>query len=578
MLNRGAEWRARISQPTFDEMVDEFDIKIPMRDGVELAADLHRPRAEGEFPALLAFQPFGKEHEELGRHFPHQRRPSPLWDGALEAGDTAYFVSRGYVHVVVDARGTGASGGELPGAMGAGGPGEGSDIHDVVEWVARQPWCSGSVGMVGISYLAAVQLIGAAHRPPHLKAIFPEGGHYDGYRLAYHGGILWHMPRAAMRGRGGDSSFAVLEPQSLTRKRLGEEEFRAMIEERLQDPDVAYYPNYHQLLKYPELDPIWLDYILNHLDGEFWQGEGTLEERAQRVEIPVHLGVQLGRGWQLDETLNVFCNLQGVKQLEIRPGPPMQERPFHEFHAEIVRWYDHWLKGNDTGMLDEPTIKVHLQGSDEIRHFDQWPPPTNWTGLYLRPMGKLSEDPEPLERQDVPPDGFYQAPQRVTQTVGGVEYLTPPLPEPVVLIGSGSLHLFAEIDTDDTNWIIRLADIAPDGSEDLITTGWLKASHRKIDEDRSQPWDLHHPHDEVIPVVPGEITHYPIRIFPMACRLAAGHRLKLEIKSVEDPASVNVMLPPESGHLNSGRATTHKIYRDREWQSHLILPVVSDRE
>jgi uncharacterized protein len=569
------DWHAKISQPIHDAFVDERDVQIPLRDGVALAADVHRPEAQGSFPALLAFQPWGKDHEALGQNFPHQRRPSPLWDGSLEGGDTRYLVSRGYAHVIVDARGTGASGGDLPGVMGVGGAGEGRDIYDVIEWIAAQQWCDGNVGMIGISYLAAVQILAAAHRPPHLKAIFPEGGHYDGYRHVYHGGILWQMPRAAMRGRGGDSGLAVLRPESLTFKRVGEAKFRRMIEERLSDPDIRYHPNYHQLLRYPELDPIWLDYILNHLDGEFWQGEGTLAQRLEKIDIPVHLGVQLGRGWQLDETINVFNGLRSVKQLAIRPGPPMQERPFNEFHDEIVRWYDHWLKGNDTGMLDQPPIQIQVQGTTETRYYDEWPiPETVWTKAFLRPGGRLAPDPERLGTDDAPPDGYYQAPQRVTDQVGRVAYQTLPLEQDLELIGPAALHLWASIDTEDTNWIVTLSDVAADGTETSITTGWLKASHRALDDGDHEPWSPHHPHDAAVPVEPNEIIAYAIRIYPIAHRLAAGHRLKLEIKSIEDPGAVNPMLPPESSHLNSARATTHKIYRDRDRQSHLILPLI----
>jgi putative CocE/NonD family hydrolase len=300
------DWHELISQPVHSDRVNDYDVVIPMRDGIKLTADVHRPKTDESVPALLAFQPWGKDHEALGLRFPQQRRPNTLWDGSIEGGDTQYFVSRGYAHIVVDARGTGAAEGELAGIMGTGPGGEGRDIHDVIEWLAEQPWCDGNVGMVGISYLAAVQLLAAAQHPPHLKAIFPEGGHYDTYGHCYHGGILWMMPRAALRGRGGDSGLAVAHPRSFTRDAVGEETFQELLAQRLEDPDVAFHPNYHQLLKYPDIDPIWLDYILQCYDGEFWWGEGAPDDRFAKVEIPVHLGVQLGRGWQVDETIAAF--------------------------------------------------------------------------------------------------------------------------------------------------------------------------------------------------------------------------------------------------------------------------------
>jgi predicted acyl esterase len=566
-----SNWEDLISKPIYSEVVTERDVLIPMRDGVRLASDVHRPKSDEKFPALLAFQPWGKEHEAMENRFPPQRRPHPLWDGSLEGGDTRYLVSRGYVHIVVDARGTGTSEGELAGIMGVAGSGEGKDIYDVVEWIAAQPWCDGNVGMIGISYLASVQVIAAAQQPPHLKAIFPEGGHYEGYRHLYHGGILWLMPRAAMEGRGGDSGIMHNDPRSFVsymKKTLPREEFERRIQERLMDPDIANYPNYHQLLKYPDAFPIWLDFLLNPLDGEFYWGEYKPEERFPRVKIPAHFGVQLGRGWQMDETIEAYQNVQGPKWLVIRPGPPMQERPFHEFHDEIVRWYDYWLKGIDTGIREEPPVK-------EWRYASEWPlPETKWTKFFLRTGHRLLTEPEPFECEVVPPDGFYQPPLTVTHLVYKLAYTTPPFTEDVEVIGSAALHIHAMIDTDDTNWMVTVSDIDPDGKKSPLTTGWLKASHRELDEKKSKPWAPYHPHTRTVPVPPGEIIEYPIRIYPFSNVFCKGHCIEVEIKSLEAASDVNVMLPPESGHLNSARATTHKIFRDIEHQSYLLLPVI----
>lgn len=247
MSAKKKDWHELISQPIYSKMKVEKDINIPMRDGVRLAADVHRPDASGKFPALVAYQAFGKNHEEIAFTFPPQARPSHLWDGTLEGGDTQYVVSRGYSHVIVDARGTGDSEGDFLGAMTGG-----EDVHDVVEWVAQQPWCDGNVGMIGISYLATEMVYGAIEQPPHLKAIFPEGGHYDRYPMVYQGGIMWLMPRASMEGRAGDGFFAIRKNESITKRTLPKEEFERRIQERLMDPDVKNYPNFHQILKYPE--------------------------------------------------------------------------------------------------------------------------------------------------------------------------------------------------------------------------------------------------------------------------------------------------------------------------------------
>ena len=126
----------------------EKDVRVPMRDGVHLAADIYRPPAPGKVPALLALSPYGKELQALALTLPPQARPSPLWDGGIEAGDISAVIARGYAHVIADVRGTGGSDGELVGNYDLGGHGEGKDVYDLVEWMAQQPWCDGNVGMM----------------------------------------------------------------------------------------------------------------------------------------------------------------------------------------------------------------------------------------------------------------------------------------------------------------------------------------------------------------------------------------------------------------------------------------------
>lgn len=173
------------SQPIY-KVKAEKNVYVKMRDGTSLAADIFHPDAEGKFPALLAMCPYSKEVQALS--IPPQPRHSLLWGGFLEAGNSKYFVSRGYVHVVADVRGTGCSGGEYCNMFSNK---EQEDGYDPVEWIAQQDWCDGNVGMVGISYFACIQYLVTAQQPPHLKAIFPFDGWGDLYRdIAYHFGEL----------------------------------------------------------------------------------------------------------------------------------------------------------------------------------------------------------------------------------------------------------------------------------------------------------------------------------------------------------------------------------------------------
>lgn len=547
------------------------DIYVPMRDGVRLAADVYRPDAGGRFPALLACGPYGKELQALVLTFPPQARPNPLWDGCIEAGDINYIVPRGYAHVIADKRGTGKSEGECCGVYVE----EGKDCYDLVEWIAEQPWCDGNVGMVGISHFASVQILAAAEKPPHLKAIFCNGGHYDTYELAYHGGIMWLFLRAAREGRGGDSGYAIRKAVSATKKRLSEEEFERRVQERLRDPDVKNYPNLYHILQYPDQHPLIIDYLLNPYDGPFyWESQPIY--KCKKIEIPTHLSVKWGRGWTVDGTIDCYDGVKGPKRLELQPLPPMQERPFHEYHDLMIKWYDYWLKGIDTGIMDEPPIKIFVEGIKQWRYEQEWPlKRTKWARFYLRPRGQLLGDPEPLETHSVPPDGFYQPPLTVATAIQSLRWATPPMAADMEVTGPAALYLYASLDTDDTNFIVKLYDVGPRGDRLQLTTGWLKASQRELDENKSTPWRPHHPHTRSMPVVPGEVCEYAIRIYSMSNVFKAGHRIELELSSQESfTDAANALLPPDSFHLPSGRATTHKIYRDRSHPSHLLLPII----
>jgi putative CocE/NonD family hydrolase len=152
--------------PQYAGMIAEKDVAVPMRDGVNLSVDIYRPDAKEKFPVLLAFAIYNKDLQgpDIAEALPPQPSWSTLWAGPLEAGDTKFFVSRGYVHVIGSPRGVGKS--------DTGGSRQ-WDSYDLIEWIAQQPWCDGNVGMVGISGFGAEQLHVARQNPPHLKAIMP---------------------------------------------------------------------------------------------------------------------------------------------------------------------------------------------------------------------------------------------------------------------------------------------------------------------------------------------------------------------------------------------------------------------
>ena len=574
--------------PSYERMVRDIDVMVPMRDSVKICIDIYRPDTTEKLPALLAFAIYNKDFQgpDVAESLPPQPAWTPLWTGPLEAGDTHFLVSRGYVHVIGSPRGVGKS---------EGGGSRQWDSYDLIEWIAAQPWCDGQVGMVGISGFGAEQFHVAKQQPPHLKAIFPFDprgayGTLGSFREEYPGGVL-HLFRylvghfSAMHQHRG-APGALPEPK--------ETHWR----EAMANPDYRMYPNILNLLaqKGQHMPPIFDLFV-----DPYEKAGGTehAEAELKKIKVPFYTG----SGWygytyktHLNGAQNYFAAVDAPKKLMFT-GPAHLERPFHSFHREMLKWFDHWLRGIDTGIMKEPPVKYWVMGENRWRSAHSWPlQDTQWTKLYLNNWERLSAEPFTPSSVDrfIPPDAFVQMPPTQTKTVQKLRYLTDPLPDDVLVAGPISLKLFAAIDQDDTNWFAILKDVGPDVSvmsvregererpadvpEREVTRGWLKASLRATDSKRSKPWKpWHHLTREARkPLVPGEINEYDIEIMATANMFRKGHRICLEIASMDLPTGVagatNAEYVPY--HLCSSRTVLHKIYHDANRPSHLLLPVV----
>jgi putative CocE/NonD family hydrolase len=265
-----------------------------------------------------------------------------------------------------------------------------------------------------------------------------------------------------------------------------------------------------------------------------------------------------------------------------------------------VRWYDYWLKGVDNGIMQEPPVKLWVMGANEWRCAKDWPlPETRWTKYYLHSWERLRVDPFTPSGRDAydEPDAFVQMPPTQTKTIQKLRYITDPLPQDTLVIGPISLTLYASIDQEDTNWIVVLKDVGPDVSvrtaregetevpskllERELTRGWLKASHRTLDPKRSNPWKPWHlmTREAQKPVVPGEVTEYVIEILSTANLFRKGHRICLDITSLDLPTgtalATNVEYIPY--HICSSKTVLHKVYHNEKYPSHLLLPVIPQK-
>ncbi len=221
------------------------DVMVPMRDGVRLAVDIFLPREEGAYPALLAMSPYGKNSQ---RQMLPQPLPGPLSDACIEAGWTDDIVGRGFAHVIACSRGTGQSEGEFLAMYSRQ---ESEDGYDLVEWIAEQTWCEGSVGMFGISYFGTVQLVVAASAPPHLKAIAPTEATTDQYLACYHGGVLDGFYTELTTGRHaslGWSGFQSTNLRSMSRKMWDPDVLRGKVAAAKADADMNQYNLIYSIL------------------------------------------------------------------------------------------------------------------------------------------------------------------------------------------------------------------------------------------------------------------------------------------------------------------------------------------
>jgi predicted acyl esterase len=559
---------------------------VPMRDGVHLCIDVYRPDTAERLPALLAVAPYNKEilSPEYAAVVSPQPAWSSLWAGSVEAGDTDFLIARGYVHVVGTSRGAGKS-------EGGGSPAW--DYFDLIEWMAAQPWCDGNIGMVGISAYGAAQLQAAALQPPHLKAIFPydPGPAYREFRDRNPGGVLHTFPLTIEAGsvsHGSTGAPGMLSPQE-------EQWWQAAVT----NPDyLMYHPIHNILTMKGQKAKLFFHTLLNPYDTP--ELVRKAEENFARIRIPAYFGT----GWYAQTYKSHFqgaqhwyAGVQVPKKLMFT-GMAHLERPFRAFHNEMLRWYDHWLKGVDTGIQREPPVRVYVLGANRWRSAQDWPlPETRWTRYYLDSWERLRAEPfAPLSRDGCQqPDGFLQMPPTQTRNIQKLRYLTEPLTEDTLIIGPAALYLHAAIDQPDTNWIAILKDVGPDHSqrsakpgemelpaqlpEREVSRGWLKASHRALDAQRSTPWKPWHPMTRAAQrfIVPGEIVEYAIEMMSTANLFRRGHRICLEITSLDLPTGVggNTNVEYIPWHLCSSRMTAHHVYRDGEHPSHLLLPVIS---
>jgi predicted acyl esterase len=551
-----------LSQPAF-EMVRDEDIAIPLRDRVQLFADVYRPATPGRYPVLIAASPYPRQIQNLG---------APL--GFIEAGASDFFVPRGYVHLIVNLRGTGGSGG----TFGFFDSQERHDMYDVVEWAAQQSWSNGNVGMIGISYFAMTQMAAAVECPPHLKAIMPVAGTFDLYEAASHHGLVstsFITPFLSMIGMTAgrtnklwrskllEAASHILKTPAIHKK------FETMNGEAAMTGLKMVLKLHHDPHPW---DDLWRAIVVEHPLRDAWWDDRDLTPLLERVEVPVYLGCDWDNvPLHLPSTFRAFNKLTNSKHVRcVMLGEHGLAWPWESLHVEALAWFDHWLKGQDTGILDGPRFRYVVPEAEGWRATDTWPlPDTTQRALALRADGVLGDEEGDRGARSLMTLGVGSKRPRASEAdpLDTLLWDSAPLAQDIDIVGDIELVLDASSTAVDTAWFAFLQDVDAEGKVTAVTAGYLRASLRAVDETASRPGAPSLPcrTQQAVPI--GETVRYRIPLAANARRFKAGHRIRLFIASDDQDEKVPAMLTFR--HASVGTSSLNTIMSS----SRLLLPI-----
>jgi len=525
-------WTPRAASPAEHKVREEADVAVPLPDGVVLRADVFRPQEPGHYPALLSWSAYPRYIQTSG---------APAFNN--EAGVVGFTVTRGYAHVIVSARGITGSGGEYDPWLS---PQEQQDMADTIAWVAEQPWCDGSVGMMGISYFAMSQLLAAAKRPPALKAIFPYDFSTDIYRhILYHGGLPNSDFDGLYVGVNGDRGTLERNVPPDVSNALS----HLLDHERVGEAFDRVFPRVMGRLvrgskPREEFVRAYARLMADEPHGGGWYDERSPGPVLDRIEIPTGLGVTQGAvSLHQFGPYDAWHRMEAPRRLFV--GPPDAARPWKTFHEEVLAFYDHHLKGIDNGYDELPPVRYWLQGADEWREAHDWPVPgTEEVRLYPVPRPAEAKETQLLAREM--PAGAAEAsylalprhtlyPEEVDRYEAQVlSFATGPFAEDTEMVGPITLSLRLSSTAIDTYLTARLSDLDSGGERRSLSFGYQRAAVRKIDEARSTPTEIVHQRDAVEPLTPGESVTVVLSLTVSANLFREGHRLLLEIGSRTD--------------------------------------------
>ena len=515
-------------------IVCEYDVAVPMRDGVKIYVDVFRPQKEGRHPVLIAWAPYGKHGRIKYKYFPK----CGVCDTDLskfavfEAADPVYWCANGYAVINPDPRGAWGSEGDLTFFSEQ----EAEDGHDLVEWAGTQPWSNGKVGLHGVSYLAWAQWKIAALNPPHLAAINPWEGVSDFYReLAFHGGI----PETGFYAMWAPSvSFSTGRVEDLVR----------MAEE------------------HPLFDA-------------YWAGKNA---DLTRITVPAFVVAS----WA-DQGLHARGTLEGFKKISSKDKWLWVHgrKKWQHFYLNAERqrqFFDQFLKGVDSEVRYWPRVNIEVRERFFIgncRGEDEWPlARTQYTQLYLNAShGTMSTFPFEEESQvsynvdDITDKSgnavFDFAFAERTELTGHMKLRLWVQPR-----GADDMDLFVAVQKVDRTGEVVPFPFFSNHDDGPVALGWLRASHRELDEVRSTFYQPFYKHQRELRLREGEIFPVDIEIWPSSTLFERGERLRVVVQGSDIytyPGEMNTI-----AHTSTVNRGEHVIHTGGKHDSHLLVPVI----
>ncbi len=528
--------------PTYDTRTErglliERNCRIPLRDGVEILADIYRPEgAMRGVPVLLAWGPYGK-HALTNKVFWPRSGVDPGWLSdltAFEAPDPVFWGAQGFAVAVVDPRGAWLSGGDFY----HNGIQEAEDCADAIEWLAGRPWCSGRVGMTGVSYLAAIQYLVAPLRPPALAAINPWEGFSDWYReFAYHGGI----------------------------------------------PETNFVPRASDNIRFSlgRTEDTWANIQAHPLIDEYWQSkaldlEGIVQPAyvvASWSDQGLHLRGTI-EAWKRMASPQKWLDVHGQKKWAHYYMPQSRERQ--------LAFFNRFLRDRTAAVAAWPPVRLEVRerhGVQVERAETAFPPAdTRYTKLFLdAASGAMLEEPAA--------DAATSYDAREGRVVFDMRF-----DAETEITGHAALHLWVEAEgSDDMDLFVALQKLDAAGEvvgftfyaffeNGPVALGWQRVSHRATVPGASTPERPVHAHDREERLAAGECVPVAIELWPSSTRFAAGETLRVVIAGTDIYRKEEGAMLPFPLHEDTRNRGRHVIRTGGAHLSHLIVPIIPERD